>query len=91
MIVVLFMRVVYPLKYPSNASLSCLDIGFCCWNAIYLECQNVIGVLPVSRCLTKMKYQSIANMPLSKGRNPYVMQCLHEPNDAVAQNPNHDD
>ena len=31
MIIVSFLKVVYPLKYPSNA--------------IYLECQNVIGVL----------------------------------------------
>ena len=33
-----------------------------------IKCQNVIGVLPVSRCLTKIKHsntQSIPNMPLS--------------------------
>ena len=34
-------RVVYALKYPSSA---CLTNDSCCWN-VYLECQNVIGVL----------------------------------------------
>ena len=40
----------------------------------YLWCQIVIGVLPISKCLTtvkqntqiSLKYQSIANMSLSK-------------------------
>ena len=36
-----FLKVVYSLKYPDNA---------CRCN--YLECQNVIGVLLVSRCLS---------------------------------------
>ena len=44
MIITSFVRVVYPLKYPSNACLSCLDDGSSCWNAIYLECQNVIDI-----------------------------------------------
>ena len=33
-IITSFMRVVNPLKYPSNACLSCLDNGPRCWNAI---------------------------------------------------------
>ena len=52
-IITSFVRVVYPLKYPSNACLSCLDNGYSCWNAIYLWCQNVIGVLPVAGVLPK--------------------------------------
>ena len=47
-IVTSFMRVVYPLKYPSNVCLSCLDNGACCWKA------NITGVLSVSGCLTKI-------------------------------------
>ena len=42
MIIVSFLKVVYPLKYPSNACLSYLAMVK---NVIYLECQNVIGVL----------------------------------------------
>ena len=56
MIIVSFLKVVYPLKYPSNACLSYLDNGKEC---NYLECQNVIGVL-----LSNLK-QSIFYMPLS--------------------------
>ena len=70
MIITSFLQVVYPLKYPSNACLSCLDNGSCYWNVIYLECQNVIGVFLISWCLAKiykilkaLKYQSIADMP----------------------------
>ena len=37
MIITSFVRVIYPLKYPSNACLSCLDNGPCCWNAIILR------------------------------------------------------
>ena len=44
---VLMLPVVYPLKYLSNACLSCLDSSSC-WNASYLECQNIIGVLHTS-------------------------------------------
>ena len=29
---------------------------------IYLECQNVIGVLPVSRCLTKIKHSNTSQI-----------------------------
>ena len=32
-IITSFVRVVYSLKYPSNACLSCLDNCACCWNA----------------------------------------------------------
>ena len=46
----------------NNAYLSCLDNGYCCWNAIYLERQNSIGVLPVSRCLTKIKHKYLSNI-----------------------------
>ena len=53
MIITSFVRVVYPLKYPNNPRLSCLDNGYSCWNAIYLWCQNVIGVLPVAGVLPK--------------------------------------
>ena len=68
MIIASFMRVVYPLKYPSNACLSCLDNG-----PLLLEC-NYIRVSKCHRCLTSkqasyqnksLKYQSIANMPFS--------------------------
>ena len=49
-----FVRVVYPLKYLSNVCLSCLDNGPLLLECtIILECQNVIGVLLVSRCLSK--------------------------------------
>ena len=80
MIITSFMRVVYPLKYPSNACLSCLDNGPCCWNVFYLECQNVskchgcltivssyiyVGVLPKQNTQIPLKYQNIINMPLS--------------------------
>ena len=54
MIIVSFLRVVYPLKNPSNVHLSYLDNGSFCEvfikNAIYfilLKFQNVIGVLSV--------------------------------------------
>ena len=57
-IIASFMRVVYPLKNPSNACLSCLNDGFSYWNASYLKCQNIIGVLPVSRCHTKIKHSN---------------------------------
>ena len=57
-IITSFVRVVYLL--PSNACLSCLDNGSCCWNAIYLEYRNIVGVLPVSRCLTKIKHSNIS-------------------------------
>ena len=50
---VLVLPVVYPVKYPSNACLGCSDSGSCCWNVIYLEYQNVIGVLPVKCSNTK--------------------------------------
>ena len=66
---VIIARVIYPLKSPSIAFLSCLDNDPCCWNATYLDCQNVIGVLPVGRCLTKLKYLSnirTVNIPLFK-------------------------
>ena len=46
-----FLRVVYSLKYPSDACLSCLDNSYSCW--------NVVGVLPVSRYLTKIKHSNI--------------------------------
>ena len=78
MIITSFVRVVYPLKYPSNACFSCLDNGPCCWNVFYLEYQNVmgvsltivssyiyIGVLPKQNTQIPLKYQSITNMPLS--------------------------
>ena len=44
--------------YP-DAHLSCLDNGYSCWNSICLQYQNVIGVLPVSRCLTTIKHSNI--------------------------------
>ena len=73
MIIASFKRVVYPLKYPSNAYLSFLDNGYCCWNVVYLERQNVISVLPVigqvsyqNKTQIPLRYQSIANMPLFK-------------------------
>ena len=53
MIIVSFLKVVYPLKYPSNACLSYLDNG--------KEC-NLFRVSKFHRCLTK---QSIFYMPLS--------------------------
>ena len=47
MIITSFIRVVYPLKYPSNECLSCLDNGpIVIGMQLYLECKNVIGVLP---------------------------------------------
>ena len=39
LIITSFVRVVYPLKYPSNACVYLLRqtiSGSCCWNAIYL-------------------------------------------------------
>ena len=61
MIITSFMRVVNPLKYPSNACLSCLENGSRCWNAItvHLEWQNVMGVLLVSMYCTKIKHSNI--------------------------------
>ena len=66
MIITSFLRVVYPLKYPSNACLSNLDNGsrdYCFWylamKYAIIKCHNVIGVLPVSRCLTKIKHSNI--------------------------------
>ena len=53
MIIVSFLKVVYPLKYPSNACLNYLDNG--------KEC-NLFRVSKCHRCLTK---QSIFYMPLS--------------------------
>ena len=44
MIIVSFLKVVYPLKYPSNACLSYLDNG--------KEC-NLFRVSKCHRCLTK--------------------------------------
>ena len=41
MIIASFVRVVYPLKYPSNACLSCLDNG-----PLSLEC----NLIRVSKC-----------------------------------------
>ena len=52
-IIVSFLKVVYPLKYPSNACLSYLDNG--------KEC-NLFRVSKCHGCLTK---QSIFYMPLS--------------------------
>ena len=81
-IITSFVRVVDPLKYPSNASLSCLDNGPCYWNAIWVS--NVIGVIPVSRWLTKIKHSNIsqasniANMPLSNNGNQPLNWPWHE-------------
>ena len=50
-IITSFIGVIYPLKYPSLAVRQ--------WPLVvemYLVCRNVRGVLPVSRCLTKIKY-----------------------------------
>ena len=72
MIFASFVRVVYPLKYPSNACFSCLDNGCCCWNAIYLECQNVryLTSKQVSCHNKTLKYLSnikaLISMPLSE-------------------------
>ena len=48
-----FMRVVYPLKYPSNACLSCLSSGPCCWNA---------RVSKYHRCLTSRQVSKNTRM-----------------------------
>ena len=53
MIITSFMRVVYPLKYPSNACLSCLDKAPCCLNAI------IFRVSKCHRCLTIIKHSNI--------------------------------
>ena len=71
-IVASFLRVVYLLKYRSNAYLSCLDNGSSCWNTIYLECQNVVGVLQVSRCLAKINTQ----LPLNYQSNAICLICV---------------
>ena len=69
MIITPFLRVVYPLKYPSNACLSNLDNGshdYCFWylamKYAIIKCHNVIGVLPVSRCLTKIKHSNTSQI-----------------------------
>ena len=53
MIIVSFLKVVYPLKYPSNAYLSYLDNG--------KEC----NLFRVSKCHRRLTKQSIFYMPLS--------------------------
>ena len=69
MIITSFLRVVYPLKYPSNACLSNLDNGsrdYCFWylamKYAIIKCHNVIGVLAVSRCLTKITLKYLSNI-----------------------------
>ena len=47
---------------------SCLDNGCCYWNTIYLECQSVIGALPVG------KYRE-GCYPLKYPSNAYL-SCL---------------
>ena len=47
-----FVRVICPLKNPSNACLCCLDNGYLMFECSLFRLPNVIGVLPVSRHLT---------------------------------------
>ena len=57
----------------SNSCLSCLDNGFCCWEVIYLECQNAMHLTSKQKFYqskslkyVSLKYQSILYMPLLK-------------------------
>ena len=71
-IITSFMMLVYPLKYPSNACLSCLD------NSLFMLESNLFGVSNCHWCLTskQVSYQnkhsntsqitSIADIPLYK-------------------------
>ena len=62
-----FRKTTYPLKYSSMHALAV----FCCWNALHLECENIM-----CRCFTsktKIKHSNIKgttdNIPFSK--------CMH--------------
>ena len=56
MIITLFMRVIYPLKYLSNAHLSCLDNG-----PLLLEC-NLFRVSKCHRCLTSKQAEEVGHV-----------------------------
>ena len=50
-IIASFLMVIYPLKYPSNACLSCLE-NYSCWNVIYIECHRCLSTKQVYHCLS---------------------------------------
>ena len=71
MIITSFMRVVYPLKYSSNACLNCLDNG-----PLLLEC-NLFRASKCHRCLTskQVSYQNITLKYLSNIKALLTCHC----------------